>query len=94
MYWVGNVAATRNSAGQVLAQSAANYPSKPIRYIVGYIPGGTADMLARAVGQKLAETWGQQVIVENRPGAGTNHGVDAAVCQENADIRRKQRGKI
>ena len=47
-------------------------PAKPIRYIVGYTPAGTADMLARAVGQKLAEAWGQQVIVENRPGGGTN----------------------
>ena len=51
---------------------AQTYPAKPIRYIVGYTPAGTADMLARAVGQKLAEAWGQQVIVENRPGGGTN----------------------
>jgi tripartite-type tricarboxylate transporter receptor subunit TctC len=55
-----------------LAQPAAGYPSKPIRYLVGYTPAGTADMLARAVGQKLHEAWGQQVIVENRPGGGTN----------------------
>ena len=60
------------------AQGAANYPTKPIRYIVGYTPGGTADMLARAVGQKLTEVWGQQVIVENRPGAGTNIGMEVA----------------
>jgi len=60
------------------AQSAANYPAKPIRYIVGYTPGGTADMLARAVGQKMTEVWGQQVIVENRPGAGTNIGTEVA----------------
>ena len=59
-------------AAPALAQTAANYPAKPIRYIVGYTPAGTADMLARAVGQKLHEAWGQQVIVENRPGAGTN----------------------
>jgi len=52
--------------------SAQQYPTKPIRYIVGYTPAGTADMLARAVGQKLTEAWGPQVIVENRPGAGTN----------------------
>jgi len=60
------------------AQGAATYPSKPIRYIVGYTPGGTADMLARAVGQKMTESWGQQVIVENRPGAGTNIGTEVA----------------
>ena len=60
------------------AQGAANYPAKPIRYIVGYTPGGTADMLARAVGQHIAGAWGQQVIVENRPGAGTNIGTEVA----------------
>ena len=59
-----------------ISASAQQYPAKPIRYIVGYTPAGTADMLARAVGQKLHEAWGQQVIVENRPGAGTNIGTE------------------
>jgi tripartite-type tricarboxylate transporter receptor subunit TctC len=63
-------------AQSVLAQAASSYPSKPIRYLVGYTPAGTADMLARAVGQKLHEAWGQQVIVENRPGGGTNIATD------------------
>ncbi len=58
--------------------SAQAYPSRTIRYIVGYTPAGTADMLARAVGQKLNEAWGQQVIVENRPGAGTNIATEVA----------------
>jgi len=66
------------AAGSVAAQGASNYPTKPIRYIVGYTPGGTADMLARAVGQKLTEAWGQQVIVENRPGGGTNIATEIA----------------
>jgi tripartite-type tricarboxylate transporter receptor subunit TctC len=65
-------------AASALAQSAATYPAKSIRYIVGYTPAGTADMLARAVGAKLAAAWGQQVIVENRPGAGTNIGTEVA----------------
>ncbi len=60
------------AAAETQAQGAANYPTKPIRYLVGYTPAGVADMLARAVGQKLYEAWGQQVIVENRPGGGTN----------------------
>ncbi len=57
---------------------AQNYPSKPIRYLVGYTPAGTADMLARAVGAKISDAWGQQVIVENRPGAGTNLATEMA----------------
>ena len=60
------------------AQTAANYPSKPIRYLVGYTPAGTADMLARAVGAKISDAWGQQVIVENRPGGGTNVATEMA----------------
>jgi len=60
------------------AASAQVYPSRPIRYIVGYTPAGTADMLARAVGGKLTEAWGQQVIVENRPGGGTNIATEMA----------------
>ncbi len=57
--------------------AAADYPSKPIRIIVGYTPGGANDILARLVGQKMSETFGQQVIVENRPSAGAVIGTDA-----------------
>jgi len=57
---------------------AQNYPSKPIRIIVPFPAGGTSDILARAVGQKLTEEWKQQVIVDNRPGAGANIGAEVA----------------
>ena len=54
------------------------FPTKPVRWIVPYAPGGSSDILARLIGQKLAETWGHSVIVDNRPGAAGNIGTEAA----------------
>ncbi len=64
----------------VLCAQAAQpvFPSKPIRIIVAYTPAGTTDILARAIGQKMTETWGQPVIIENRAGAAGNIGTDVA----------------
>jgi tripartite-type tricarboxylate transporter receptor subunit TctC len=58
------------------AAFAQEYPTKPIRLIVAYTPGGGSDLLGRVVAKKLGEALGQQVIVENRPGAGGNIGTE------------------
>ena len=58
------------------AATAQTFPNKPIRIIVPYAAGGTSDILARQIGPKLTEAWGQPVIVENRPGANGNVGAD------------------
>ena len=58
------------------ATSAGPYPDRPIRMVVGFPPGGTADVLARAVGRELTESWGQPIVLDNRPGAGSMIGSD------------------
>ena len=63
-------------AVQAQTPSAANFPNKPIRIIVPFPAGGTSDVLARLIGQKLGNAWGQMVIVENKPGASGNLGAE------------------
>ena len=60
----------------VLAQP---YPSRPVHWIVGFTPGGASDIFARLIGQRLSDRLGQQFIIENRPGAGTNIATEAVV---------------
>ena len=60
------------------AAGAADYPQRPIRMIVPFSPGGTSDTLARVLGQKMTESWGQQVVVDTRPGASGIIGTDIA----------------
>jgi tripartite-type tricarboxylate transporter receptor subunit TctC len=57
--------------GLCTAASAQSYPSKPIHIVVPFAPGGITDVIGRALGQRLSEAWGQQVVVENKPGGGT-----------------------
>ena len=60
------------------AQSVAGFPSKPVRMIVPFAPGGPTDIAGRVIGEKLGARWGQPVIIDNRPGAGGNVGSDIA----------------
>src|SRR5262245_15827670 len=57
---------------------AQNYPARPVRIIVPYPPGGATDVFARLLGARLAETLGQQMVIEQRPGAGGVIGAEAA----------------
>jgi tripartite-type tricarboxylate transporter receptor subunit TctC len=63
-------------ASQAQAGPAAGFPSKPIRIIVTFTPGGAPDILARLIGDKMQAAWGHPVQVENKPGAGGNIGAD------------------
>jgi tripartite-type tricarboxylate transporter receptor subunit TctC len=63
----------------VAPAAAEPYPTRPVRWIVGYPAGGTTDILARIIGQRLSERLGQQFVVENRPGAGNNIATEAVI---------------
>ncbi len=58
--------------------AAEDFPTRPVQLIVPYAPGGSGDLIARLLGEKLAALWGQQVVVENKPGAGAMLGTEAA----------------
>jgi tripartite-type tricarboxylate transporter receptor subunit TctC len=62
--------------------SALDYPTRPVRFVVGYPPGGATDILARLVGQRLSEKLGQQFVIENKPGAGNNIATESVVNAE------------
>ena len=69
------------AAGPILSQRARalDYPVKPIRWIVGYPAGGSADTVSRILAQWLTERLGQPIIIENKPGAATNISLQAAI---------------
>jgi tripartite-type tricarboxylate transporter receptor subunit TctC len=61
---------------------AADYPTRPVKWVVGYPPGGATDIIARLIGQRLSERLGQQFVIENKPGAGNNIATESVI---NAD---------
>ena len=65
------------TALMIAAAAAQGYPAKPVKLLVGFPAGGGLDVLARIVGQRVSEQWGQPIIVENKPGAGSNIAGDA-----------------
>src|SRR5262245_50393331 len=78
---LATVPALAMTAGVTLAQGAADvttYPNRTVRLIVPFPPGGPADIIARFIGQKMSEAWGQPVVIENRAGGNTAIGAQAA----------------
>jgi tripartite-type tricarboxylate transporter receptor subunit TctC len=61
---------------------AQSYPSKPVRVVVPYPPGGSTDIVARVIGEQLSQSMGQRFVVDNRPGAGGNIGMQLAAGAE------------
>lgn len=67
------------SIGSAVAQE---YPTRPVKWVVGYPPGGATDIIARLIGQRLSEKLGQQFIIENKPGAGNNIATESVINAE------------
>jgi len=76
LYFLGTIVALLTITRTAMAQT---YPTRPVRLIIGYPPGGSADITARLMSQWLSERFGQPFVIENRPGGGTNIATEAAV---------------
>src|SRR5450755_2678495 len=79
---MGLIALCISAIASISCASALDYPTHPVRWVVGYPPGGSTDILARLIGQRLSEKLGQQFVIENKPGAGNNIGTEAVVNAE------------
>ncbi len=79
---IGLIALSISIVASIGSASALDYPTRPVRFVVGYPPGGATDILARLIGQRLSEKLGQQFVIENKPGAGNNIGTESVVNAE------------
>lgn len=79
---LGLLAASPLAATPLSKALAADYPARPVKWVVGYPPGGATDILARLIGQRLSERLGQQFVIENKPGAGNNIGTESVINAE------------
>ena len=79
---MGLIAIGISAIAWIGSAAALDYPTRPVRWIVGYPPGGSTDIIARLIGQRLSERLGQQFVIENKPGAGNNIATEAAINAE------------
>ena len=79
---IGLIAIGVSALASIGGASALDYPTRPVRWVVGFAPGGSNDIIARLIGQRLSERLGQQFLIENKPGAGGNIGAESVINAE------------
>src|SRR5262245_35832636 len=79
---IGLIAISILAFASIDGAAAQNYPARPVRWVVGFAPGGANDILARLIGQRLSERMGQPFVIENKAGAGGNIGAETVINAE------------
>jgi tripartite-type tricarboxylate transporter receptor subunit TctC len=79
---IGLLALTFAATASIGSVAAQDYPTRPVKWVVGYPPGGATDIIARLIGQRLSERLGQQFVIENKPGAGNNIATESVINAE------------
>ena len=76
------IAIAASAMASIGGASTLDYPTRPVRWVVGFAPGGSNDIIARLIGQRLSERLGQPFVIENKPGAGGNIGAESVINAE------------